>query len=220
LQNSLIITGTLPASIVNILRTNLQQSKKKMLTQLTGMSKRQAEDILEQILKRAIPVSPGRINKFEIRGPKEARVLQFASSYVKGGPLFGENDLFEDFCRALIASGTLLPGEKSLLKSSKAAISIFSLAVMQNSRIELADGEFATFFVVPDIRGNIGGYVVGEMGKRPNGIDTAYLWTMETSLSFKEYCEPAIIPIGRTKVLGDLQLSFSDSGKPLLALKL
>ena len=185
-----------------------------------GTSKDQALKILDDVIKRSLPGSLGRIGKFELRNPLEHRTMTFALSHMKGGSLFTEDDLLEDFCRALVAKNVLSPREKVELRKIRAALAIVAMTIMHKCKIDLGDGTFAEIAIEQDKKGDLGCSAIAELGKKQGAALIAHFWVFESNLSVSRYCAPGIAPLVRSPFLGDFELSRSPDDRFQLALKL
>jgi hypothetical protein len=208
LDVSPIITRDMPASAHGTLRANLRRMRKSTLKDQLGMSRSQAAAILETILRRSIPTAPGRVSKLTFQNQQEFDVASCIASHIKGGSLFSDSDLFEDFYRALKRQGHIQSSEKKALKNSKAGISLFALTAMHNRAIDLGDGSFANMAISADMRGNLGAFAFSEVEKDyGQGNMIGAVWIFETDLSTQTYCEPGVAPLGRTKFIGDFEIT-------------
>ena len=202
-----LITRDIPNSVPSALRANLRRIRKQILTRKLGMNRAQASAILERVLARSVPTSPGRVSKIEVKSPEEKNVVTCIAIHLKGGPIFKSSGLIEDFCRALQNMKLLDTSEKSALKKHAAAITLFALTTMHNRKIDLGD-DHAIVSINRDIYGNLATFAKAEVGKidRP-GPQFAHLWIFETNLSVSAYCDPNVAPLERTPFVGDFELT-------------
>jgi hypothetical protein len=211
-----ILTNDIPASVIDALRANLRRVRKTTLKAWTGMNKSQAEPILERILARSVPTSPGRVSKLSAESEEEISLANCILRNVKGGPQFTDAGLFEDFCRALQMQKLLRASEKQEFRSAKAAVTLFALTALHNRKIDLGDGSVANVAIARDIRGNLGAFAFAEIGKDFGlGKTIGSLWIFETSLPIARYCEPDCAPTERAPFVGDFELKpGSKLGRP------
>jgi hypothetical protein len=130
---------------------------------MLGISRPEAQAVLERILDRLIPVAPDRASKLKLKTQKEFEVISFAASFLKGGSQFSDNSLFEDLCRALQRRRVLSNIEKQGFRKVKAAVTIFALTSMHNRKIDLGDGNTAKIAIMRDIKGNLGSFAIAEV---------------------------------------------------------
>jgi hypothetical protein len=209
-SRSRIITTNLPASIPSALRANLRRMRKSTLKTKTGMGRYRAQQILEQVLSRITPSGAGRITKMKILNQEEEYdVVACVFSNVKGGSLFTDSDLFEDFCHLLQKRQLLLPKEKRKLKRFKAAISLFALIAMHNRTIDLGDGTAAKLLICPDPKRRLAIYAVAEVDSDASGRRAEVAGSIfETALPIAEYCENDVPPFSeRTPFIGDFEMT-------------
>jgi hypothetical protein len=204
LDQSRIVTTDLPASVPDALRANLRRTRKSILRSATGLNKLQAQGVLERVLGRLKP-TPGGITKLKINSPQEFAVMQLLASYIKGGSLFNDNDLFEDFCRALQRQGLLQAAEKKNLKQAKPAITLYALIAMHNRVIDLGDGSTAIVTILPDPTDKLAIYAVAEIGN--NRKIRVAGWLFETGLPIADYCEIGVAPLSRNPFIGDFGIN-------------
>lgn len=201
-QRQKIITRDLPATVPAAMRANLRRIRKAILLRELRMSRPQAEEIMNRVLARQVSTGPGRLSKLDYRTQQEARVIICIMRRIVGGSLFDENDLLEDFYRALHDQQLIEPSEKQELKKAKTAISLFALTAMHNRSIVLRDGSVSTVSIIPDVRGNLASFAWCRIG----GSRVAF-WLFETNLSVATHCEPGVAPGAREPFIGDFELT-------------
>jgi hypothetical protein len=191
LQRRRIFTVDFPASMPEAMRANLRRMRKSILLRETGLNRTDAEKVLERILARSLNIAGGvRIGALSA---EETNVFLCVANNLKGGPLFSDNDLFEDLCRALINQGLLQPSEKLALRKSKPAVSLFALTEMHNKTIDLGDGGIAKLSITSDRRKRLAIYASSEVIKdRGNGRLLAMAtWIFETGCQLQITATPA-----------------------------
>src|SRR5664280_3523166 len=152
------------------------------------------------------PTAGGRVNKATIRTQEELKVFICAGSQLKGGSLFTDDDLFEDFCRGLQRQQLLRSKEKADLKKAKNAISLFALRAMHNRTVDLGDGSIAKLVVMSDVKKRLGIFAVSEVTKDTGrGSKKAAVWVFETDLAIADHCEAGVAPPDRSEFIGDLE---------------
>jgi hypothetical protein len=128
--------------------------------------------------------------------------------HAKAGPLFDDNDLFEDFCRALQKLGLLRSSEKQALKKVKPAITLFALTAMHNGGVGLGDGSTAKLQITPDIKGRLAVFAIAEVAKDYGaGPVNMATWVFKTGLPVADYCEPGVAPPTRSPFVGDFEMT-------------
>lgn len=204
-----IKTRDVPSWVQEALRANLRRMRKKALRELLGMTRPQASAVLERVLSRQTPTSDGRLTKITTTTKEEDKVLNWVARYVTGGSLFTDNDLFEDFCRALQRQQLIKATEKNVLKKAKSAVSLFVLTAMHNRKIDLGDGVTAQVAICRDMGGNLATFAFSEVAKDYGGFGApkAAIWLFETGLSIQQYCEPGIAPPDRMPFIGDFEVT-------------
>jgi hypothetical protein len=207
LGNSPITTASLSDSVPRSLMANLRRMRKSRLREL-DLSRGEAMKIVEKVVNRSVPTGPSRISRLKVESRQEEDVLVYAASHMKGGPLFDDNDLFEDFYRALIRQNNLQAIEKQALKKAKAAISLFALTAMHNRSIDLGDGSIAHVSIVADIKNNLGIFAHSEVLRDYGGGPViAFIWLFETGLPTTRYCDQPVIPLSRVPFVGDFEVT-------------
>jgi len=202
-----IITTDLPASVPNALRANLRRVRKTVLKSATNLRRDQAQLILETALARLRPTGSGGYAKLLLKDDLEFKVLRLLTSYSKGGPLFSDGDLFEDFCRALRRQKLLSPAEKQTLRGAKPAITLYALLAMHHRAIDLNDGTTAKAAIAADPRQRLAIYGFAQVATRYDGEPVrAAAWIFETGLRIADHCKPGIAPPNRDAFIGDFKL--------------
>jgi len=208
LDRSRLITTDLPATFPDAMRGNLRRLRKSVLEKKARKSRIEAGKILERILSRMKPTGEGRISKVILETQDEFEVFACVVSNMKGGSLFTDDDLFEDFCRGLQRQRILRVNEKNTLKQSKPAISLFALLAMHNRSIDLGDGSVARLAIALDVKKRLGTFAFSEVVKDyGSGSTTAGAWMFETGLAISDYCEQSVAPLGRTAFIGDFEMN-------------
>ncbi len=155
-----------------------------------------------------LPTPGGGVTKAKIFDQQELAVFQCIARYCKGGALFKDDDLFEDFCRALQRQRLLRTNEKQRLKKAKPALSLFALIAMHNRAIDLGDGTTANLKISADIEGGLGTFAFGLVDQAPGGGSTTIgVWIFETDLPIPDYCEPGTAPLDRSPFIGDFEIT-------------
>jgi hypothetical protein len=208
LDRSSIVTTDMPASAPKALLGNLRRMRASILLRETGLNKLQARQVLEQIFSRSVLTAGGGMTKLSLATQEELAVAVCVARHLKSGPVFTDNDLFEDFCRALQHQQLLSAAEKDELKKSKAAVTLFALIAMHNRKIDLGDGTTAKLAVAANLRKCLAIYAFGEVAKNArSGTLIVGAYVFETHLRIADYCEPMIAPVQRDAFVGEFEMT-------------
>ena len=178
--------------------------RKSVLKRMANTNPIRAKKVLKRVLAR-ITLSGGK-NAGSL-DQEEAALIQCLGSYVKGGPLFTEDDLFKDFARFLGKQKLLLSSEVSTLKKVSAAISLFALTAMHNRVLDMGDGTEAKVAITADPNGNLAVYAHSKFPGINLAPTTVYAWIFSTSLPIADYCEPGVAPPGRIAFDGAFEMT-------------
>lgn len=206
-HSSPIRVRDVPASMPDALRANLRRVRSSWLTRI-GSDRVRAKTVLETVLSRSIPTSPGRISGLDVRNKEEWQTIQTIVRFIKGGSIFNADDLFEDFYRALRQMNLAKPSEKDSLRKAKAGIALFALIAMHNRTIDLGDGSVADLTIIRDIKGKLGIFAAATVA--PDFLpwpNRAAQWVFETKLPPDLYCEPDVAPPDRTPFIGEFVIT-------------
>jgi hypothetical protein len=168
----------------------------------------QAEKILNEILTKII-LNGNRITDSILASLEHWRVFECVFDNFKGGSFFKDDDLLEDFARALHKAGILAIREKSALKKTKAAISLFALTVMHSKTADLGDNRTASLSIMPDGKRRLAIYALSEIAANHpvHGKQNAAIWLFETDLDIASHCEDGVAPLGRAEFVGDFTMT-------------
>lgn len=165
LATSSIITFDVPASLPDAMRANLRRISERALRRKTGKKRDQAQKILNKIFSRLVSTGSNSLSKIILKSHEEIDVFVYVANHSKGGPLFTDDDLFEDFRRALQRQKLLKSEEEKELKKIKPAISLFALTAMHNRKIDLGNNGVAELAITPDIKKRLAIFAVSEVVK-------------------------------------------------------
>jgi hypothetical protein len=172
------------------------------------LNKERAKQVLEGLFSRSALTAAGGMTKLSPKTKEEVAVAACVASHLKGGPIFTDNDLFEDFCRALQHQQLLTLAEKAELKKSKAAVTLFALIAMHNRKIDLGDSTTASLAIAANLRKCLAIYAFGEVARNvSSGPFIVGAYVFETHLRIADYCKPTIAPVQRHAFVGEFEIA-------------
>jgi len=193
------------------MQANLRRIRARVLKQQLHLNRTEAQKVLDRILHK-VALHGGRITQAGLTR-QEMQAVQLLLSFFKGGSLFTDNDLFEDFCRALIKQNLLTGDEKAQLKRSKAAITLFALAAMHNKAVALGNGHKAELAIAPSKnQKDLSVFAFSDVANDAMGNISAALWVFETQLPIADFCDANVPPPERGAFFGDIEMT-SDGRK-------
>lgn len=201
-----LLLPALPANAKDALRANFRRLKRGIIKKELRMNPVHAERILEKVMARMIPTVHGGLTKAEIRSPEELRVFSLVATYAKGGPIFTDDDLFDDFSKVLRKRGIIKTTEMEKLKAIKPALALFALTAMHGNKIDLRDGQPALLAIARDMNDKLGIFAIAGTAKAGQPINVA-CWVLQTRLSVDGVCDPDVAPHGRAEFVGDFEMS-------------
>jgi hypothetical protein len=184
--------SNVPAPFCRAVRSTFRKLDPIVLQRETGLKKKIAKRVLETALGKFSVRPDGRLRLADTLSSDEGVLVQACTRRIIVRQAFTDDDLFRDFCLMLEKNNLLKPGEVSGLSGIKAGLTLYAVARLHLTELQLDGGARATLRGGVDGEGSINLSADAEVTANDGRLVGVLSPMITTQLKAAEWCDAGL----------------------------